>query len=253
MRIMITGAEGMLGYSVMCAGEVAGHFIMPLNHDDADIRDYTTMRNLVKDNKPDALINCAGITPEKHKDGNDYYDVNSVGPRLLANLCSVHDVHMVHISTDCVFSGLSGAPYTESSREFSKDDYGKSKLIGELDNNHLTIRCSFIGLDGGLLKWLLNQEGNVPGFVNVHWNGMSVKKAAEEIIYQASIETKGLLHIYGQDTTKYKVLHAANEVFGLGLNIIASEEPKIDRRLRTNRKEFTMALPSIREQLEELL
>jgi len=244
----------MLGQEVMRAGFEAEYDMIGKTHGQLDIRNTDHIEQVLKKEKPIALINCAGIVKGKQLPDMEFYEVNSVAPIMMAQICEKCDVDMVQISTDCVFKGDAG-PYSECSKITADDTYGMSKALGELNNEQLTIRCSFIGQEGGLLKWLTGQQGNIPGFINFKWNGLVVHRIAQEIIYLLSIETKGLIHIYGHDTTKYDVLKAANEVFELGLNIIPTDVPIIDHRLVTNRKEYNLAksgIPDIKKQLEEL-
>jgi len=253
MKAIVTGAGGMLGQAVMQTGAACGWNMVGKTHKELDITDHRKVAEELLREKPDALINCAGIVKSRQVDGDMFYKVNSLAPLMMADLCTNNHIDMVQISTDCVFRGNAG-PYDESSSIDANDTYGMSKALGELDNKHLTIRTSFVGFGNyGLLNWLIHQEGRVPGYKNCKWNGLVVNELAEEIIFLVAINAKGLIHVHGQDVTKYDILEIANRVLGLGLTIVPVDEPVEDRRLRSIRADNNTEFPSFENQMIELL
>ena len=193
-KILILGATGMLGHTL---------FTQFFGKDDLDV--YATARSAeglsqwfgpellanirggvdannpdfimrVLDNvKPDVVINCIGIIKQLpvSKDPIASISINSLFPHKLAAACSVTGARMIHISTDCVFSGDKGN-YIESDRPDATDLYGRTKALGEVDYaDCVTLRTSIIGheLKGkyGLVEWFLRQEGKVKGFTNAYF------------------------------------------------------------------------------------
>jgi len=252
VKILVTGATGMLGKEIVNKGRGVGISMVAKSHEELDITDMGTVESVLSGEKPDILINCAGIVRGRSDNNSKtFYAVNGEGPAKLAALCDHHGIKMVQSSTDCVFNG--DKPHVESDKPNALDIYGKSKIQGEIDRPpHLTTRCSFIGFGKrGLLSWLTSQEGEVYGYVNSLWNGLTVSYAAQNIIDFAIKDVTGIVHLFGKDTTKYDILMAANEAFKLGLNIIPINKPVEDHRLRTE-KRYHIVVPTIEVQIDEL-
>lgn len=218
-RLVVTGAGGMLGSAVVrhCLREGLEH--VGFTHDQLQITDDEEILEHIRDT--DIVINCAGITPQAAEAGRvppaALCAVNSLAPHALAE--RAHRV--LQVSTDCVFDGCAsvydGRTYAVPKAEWTVpapvDDYGRSKLAGELRyGNHLTVRTSFIGFHDsgrGLLEWLVAQpEGaTVPGWEGAHWSGLYVDHAAAGIVLLArEWFGKGPVHLCGPTWTKADLL-----------------------------------------------
>src|SRR4051812_34847369 len=131
MRLLVTGAAGMLGTEVVAAA--AGHEVVGLARTDLDITDVGAVRAAVRDTRPDAVINCAGWTDV---DGAETAEapataINGDGAGHVAAAAAEAGAHMVHVSTDYVFSGDAREPYREDAATGPRSAYGRSKLAGE--------------------------------------------------------------------------------------------------------------------------
>lgn len=241
----------MLGQAVVCEGQSRGLDIIGLTHDQFDIGNYQQVLDTLKNYRPDVVINCAGIVKGRPLSPEQYRYINGACPHVLACECDAVGARLVQISSDCVFAG--DGPHVESDLPNAVDIYGRSKALGEVtDDPHLTIRTSFIGNGSrGLLAWLKQQQGEVQGYINVRWNGLTAPYAAKEIVRLALLDGVGVVHLQGQLTTKYEVLMAANKAFGLGLRIIPAEEPKSNNLLFSERIGL-LKVPGIEKQIEEL-
>lgn len=251
MKILVTGATGMLGREVVKQAEVQ-YDVDARSHSDLDIQDIEIFRKIIIAVKPDIVINCAGIVKGREDvEAQEVVNINAKAPIKMAMECEKLNIRMIQISTDHVFRG--DGIKNERDLPNATDNYGKSKAEGELiGDGHLTIRCSFIGLGKrGLLNWLMHEEGDIFGYRNVQWNGLTVNYAVKQILQLALTDLEGIIHIFGRDTNKYKLLVAANNVFGLKKNIIPVNKPVADFRLRTVMP-FMLAVPVIEEQLKEL-
>ena len=208
----------------------------------------------------DYAINCIGIIKPFMKDDlikNIY--INAIFPRKLSDYCESKKVKLIHITTDCAFSGKEGN-YSESSIHDCLDEYGKSKSLGE-PNNCMVIRTSIIGEEihknASLISWAKSMKGNeINGFLNHLWNGITTKRYAEiceEIIKNNLFETD-LFHIYSNNLNKYELLHLINKKFDLQLKINKYfDKVSIDRRLVTNKKlQNKISFKSIEQQIQEL-
>jgi dTDP-4-dehydrorhamnose reductase len=156
VKLMVTGAGGMLGRDVTCLGEQAGHDVTPLAHEDLDITDATAVEDAVIAARPDVLVNCAAWTNVDGAEGDleGALRVNEAGARNLAAATMMTDTKIVFPSTDYVFDGTKPAPYVESDETGPMSAYGKSKLAGEAqiakeNSRHFIVRSSWLfGVNG---------------------------------------------------------------------------------------------------------
>ena len=186
----------------------------------------------------DAVINCAGIT-------NRYSAQKPLEAMFInGDLPHIFSYHygskLIHITTDCVYDGIKGAPYDETSPPNPTDIYGISKLLGEPKDHSLVFRTSIIGpeISGfvSLLEWVKQQEGKtIKGFTNHLWNGITTKEfgnICDKIISNRDAFPKsGVFHIFSNDVTKYEMVMKIKEKFGVNVNIGPEESSPIDRRL----------------------
>jgi dTDP-4-dehydrorhamnose reductase len=201
-----------------------------------------------------AAINCIGVRPTEVGLPSDLFRVNGLLPQLLA--ASLRGRLLVQPSTDAVFGGR-GAPFAASARPDTEDAYGRSKLLGEsaLYLGHtVVLRTSLVGPERGqarsLLAWLSTQKGEVRGYTDQLWNGITTLNWAK--LCERALEGKLEPGIHQPATepalSKHELLETMCRVFDIDVTVtaVASGRP-VDRRLVP-----TEAFPPIREQLEEL-
>ena len=165
---------------------------------------------------------------------------NGVMPHVLANLCSIFGSRLIHFSTDCVFQGDIGN-YIESDEPNPSDIYGKSKLCGEVLYPHtLTLRTSIIGRElynfHGLLEWFLRSTGEVNGYLNAMFSGLTTVEVAHVLRSHVLLrkDLSGLYHLGGQKISKYDLLLLIKNEFGLETAVTGVSTPIIDRTLDTS-------------------
>lgn len=250
--ILVLGAGGLLG-SHLCARYPKDTFAM--THEDMDIRNQQSLEKWIRSNHPDVIINCAGIVKAQQMPWLSEIarrevtqEVNGNAPRHIAKICDDYGIRMIQISTDCVFSGMAGFPYTElHQHNFAEDWYGRSKYEGEIGwSPHLTIRTSFVGWPDprkhGLLAWLKShKEGTVvPGWTNHFWTGLTVTTLADclmEATYHR--ELVGIRHFAGERISKYELLTTVCQVLGWSYTIFPVEvNPAKDVSLITTYKDI---------------
>lgn len=253
MKILVTGASGMLGIQVARIGsqELGRNNVVALTHADMDITEATQVSSVLDSAKPDVIINCAGIVKSRELKDVQFMLVNATGPRILADLAEKRGIKVLQVSTDCVFDG--SGPQTEQAVPHPADVYGRSKVWGELKAPHLTVRLSFVGFgQRGLLSWFLKQK-EVQGYTGAQWNGMTSIWAARKIIKAAQSSNTGVLHLFGEDTTKFQLLKMASETMGLGIAVIPTNTVHSDMRLRSVYSfNDQYPAPPLKEQLMEL-
>ncbi len=207
----------------------------------------------------DAFVNCLGITNRYAEiDPLSTYIINSALPYILS---SIYKHKLIHITTDCVFNGIKGAPYNESSPPTPTDLYGLTKSLGEPYQHSLILRTSVIGpeIDNfvSLLEWFKRQRGTVNGYVNHFWNGITSKQFAiicDQIISNRNqFPKKGLFHLYSTSVTKYDILISLKKKYQLDTIIHPYKIFPIDRRL-TSRYNLCreLCIPSFSKMLQEL-
>ncbi|MDD4907498.1 MAG: SDR family oxidoreductase [Candidatus Omnitrophica bacterium] len=261
MRILILGGSGMLGHAawqsfrndfdtyVTLRGAFAENARFKLFDRKKTIcgaraEDFPAFEKSINTVKPDVILNCIGIVKQTKEasDPTKSIEVNSLFPHKLAVLCRRNDCRLIHLSTDCVFSGKKGR-YTENDNPDPVDLYSRTKLLGEVtDANALTIRTSMIGRElntrHGLLEWFLSQKGKtVKGYTKVIFSGFTTTVLCtilKEIIFNHA-DLKGLYHISSEPISKYKLLSLINAKLGLKIKIIPYDEVKIDRSLDSSR------------------
>ena len=195
--------------------------------------------NIFTSIRPNVVINCVGATKHKH-DGNQPMSaikLNALLPHRLAQICLLLGSRLIHISTDCVFSGNKGF-YNEADKPDADDLYGKSKALGEfLCDDTLIIRTSTIGhelnTNYGLLNWFLLQESKCKGFKNAIFSGLPTVVFAQVIrdYILKNKDLKGLYHIAASPISKYDLLKLIAEVYGKKIEIELYENFVIDRSL----------------------
>jgi dTDP-4-dehydrorhamnose reductase len=133
MRLLVTGAAGMLGRDVVAAAGDAGHEVVALARAELDITDADAVRAAIRDARPDAVVNCAAWTDVDGAEASEEAAtaVNGAGAGNVAVAATGAGAHLVHVSTDYVFDGDATEPYTEDSPTGPRSAYGRSKLAGE--------------------------------------------------------------------------------------------------------------------------
>ena len=156
-------------------------------------------------------------------------------------MCRATGARLIHISTDCVFSGAKGG-YREADFPDANDLYGRSKLLGEVDYpNAVTLRTSIIGheLSGhrSLLGWFLKQQGKVKGFRRAIFSGLptvELSRLVRDVVLQNPRLT-GLYHVAAQPIDKYELLQLVAEIYNKNIELVPDDQLVIDRSLNADR------------------
>lgn len=225
--------------------------------------DYTTVARALSAVRPSVVINCIGIVKQDAAANDPIANitVNSLFPHRVSQLARAAGARLIHISTDCVFSGRRGN-YAETDLPDPPDLYGRSKLLGEIaDDGCLTIRTSMIGreLKGshGLLEWFLSQrDGRVRGFKRAIFSGFTTQALAEVIgkIIVEQPKLSGIWHVAAEPISKFDLLRLVKQTYGLAIEIGPDETFACDRSLDGSRfREITgLEPPSWPEMIQRL-
>lgn len=208
-----------------------------------DVEQPDRLLELLADVKPDVVVNCIGLVKQlaEADDPLRAIPINALLPHRLARLCAVGGARLIHMSTDCVFSGNRGM-YSEEDAADATDLYGRSKYMGEVDYpNAVTLRTSIIGheLNGqrSLLNWFLSQEGWVKGYTRAIFSGLPTVELARVIrdFVIPKPELHGVYHVSSQAISKYDLLRLVADQYGKEIEIVPDEALAIDRSLDSAR------------------
>ena len=208
-----------------------------------DVEHYDSLIKVFATIRPDVVINCIGLIKQLSEadDPLQALPINALLPHRLARLCELSNTRLVHMSTDCVFSGEKGG-YRESDPSDAKDLYGRSKFLGEVTYPHsVTLRTSIIGheLQGArsLIGWFLSQERQCKGFVKAIYSGLPTVVLAQIVrdVIIPRTDLSGLYHVAAQPISKYDLLRLVAEVYGKVIEIIPDDKLVIDRSLNADR------------------
>jgi dTDP-4-dehydrorhamnose reductase len=228
------------------------------------VDDISSVEGVIEELQPNVVINCIGIIKqsEEAKDPIISITVNSLFPHQVLRICRKINSHLIHFSTDCVFSGRKGN-YMEDDLADPVDLYGKSKYLGEIGDEEgcLTIRTSIIGRElrtsNGLIEWFLGQVGGrVNGWKRATFSGLTTIAIAEAItlIIQDHHDLQGIWHVASNPITKFDLLSLVKEVYDLDIEILPDERKDIDRSLDAShfQKETGYVPPSWRDMIEQM-
>lgn len=252
MNVVVFGPNGMLGRAVVRAAKARGYQPIASRADITSRHLHREVDILAARRRPDLVaINCAGIIPQRDRGPERMISVNAVGPLNLAAACGRAGVRLVHVSTDCVFSGETQGRIHVGQKPDPGDLYGRSKLLGEaIAERHAVVRTSFVGPEHGLMRWLLDQPkgATVEGWLQALWTGSTVQAVARGLLEIAASGETGLMHLATQRVySKCEVLELMTRQLGLPVSIERVSTPSINRALAP-----THLLPPFEKAAEEL-
>jgi dTDP-4-dehydrorhamnose reductase len=251
-RVVVLGVNGM-------AGHVIARYLKNTNSYEVfgvarekgvevdkvlDVLETDKLKTYLIDIKPDIVINCVGMLVAKsNEDVVSAIKTNALLPHKLSSLGDELGYKLIHLSTDCVFSGRDGG-YTEESAKDGLDNYAKTKALGEIINDKdLTIRTSIIGPElkngTGLLNWFLQQDGKIYGYTHAYWSGVTTLELAKAIDEMIKQEITGLYHLCPKEKiSKYDLLKLFAKIYNKSIVIQPYEDYAIDKSLVCTRDDF---------------
>ena len=276
MRVLVLGGTGMLGHKLCqvlsrelvvfatfrSAAPPLPRFygaLTPIVGVDAS--SFSSVERAFSEARPDVVVNAVGVVKQRSTDAVANITLNALLPHQLADLCGASGARLLHLSTDCVFSGRAGN-YRESDPPDPVDLYGRSKLLGEIAGAPaLTLRTSMIGREigrpAGLLEWFLaNAGGRVRGYARAVFSGLTTRTLAELIarIIGERQDLVGIWHLGSAPIAKYDLLRRLDEVFATGTTVERDESVVCDRSLNADRfwRETSWPRPSWDKMLVDL-
>ena len=281
MKILVLGATGMMGHMAVrvlsenhdlvgaCRSRwnANAHLARFLPEESwiggVDCFRWDSIVAALENCRPDVVFKCIGVVKQLDEAKNPVpcIEINSLFPNRLSALCGLAGCKLVHMSTDCVFSGLKGM-YTEDDNPDPVDLYGRSKLLGEVSSHGtLTIRTSIIGrqLHGqtGLLEWFISQRGKkTKGFSGAIYTGLTVMALSRVIddVLRRHFELSGVWQVASEPINKYDLLNMINKELNLGITIEKDSAFRCDRSLdsRLFQKKTGIQIPSWESMISDL-
>ncbi len=228
-----------------------------------DVLKDNDLKNVFDIAKPDVVVNCVGLVKQLPHAGNpvSLMSLNSFLPHRLAEICEKHGTRLIHLSTDCVFSGKKGN-YSEDDLPDADDLYGRTKYLGEVTGkNCLTIRTSIVGRQlsgkGSLFEWFLSQKGKVKGFRKAVFSGLTTYALADVIrtIIEDHPGLEGMYHVSGSAIDKYDLLNRLKRSLNLEVEITPDDSVVLDKSLDSAkfRKMTGIRIPGWDDMIEDFV
>jgi dTDP-4-dehydrorhamnose reductase len=268
MRFLILGCNGMAGHIISLYLKEKGHSVIGFDRTKSkyfdsiagDAFDTGFLKKFILENKFDSVINCIGILnqfAEQNKAMACF--LNSYFPHFLVETTANTDIQVIHMSTDCVFSGKRGG-YTEDDFRDGATFYDRSKALGELeDDKNITLRNSIVGPDInskgiGLLNWFLQQSGEVNGYTKAMWTGQTTLQLAKTMEMAVKEKAHGLYNtVPDHSISKYDLLMLFNHYFkGDSIKINPIEGVCADKSLKRTKYDFNYLIPDYETMVAEL-
>ena len=267
-RILVLGSAGMAGHTIALYFQEAGYDVTGFSLYEnpvfegivGDATDAGLMREILQQGDYDAVINCIGILNQFAEQNHaQAVLLNAYLPHMLAGITAHMRTRVVHMSTDCVFSGKKGAYAAHDLRD-GETFYDRSKALGELeDEKNVTLRNSIIGPDInengiGLFNWFMKQQGEVNGYTGAVWTGQTTLQLAKTMEQVLQHGATGLYNaVPERPTTKYELLRLFNRyVRGDALTVHAVEGVRLDKSLIPSAFPFDYRIPDYETMVREM-
>ncbi|MGK6342939.1 sugar nucleotide-binding protein [Chryseobacterium sp. DT-3] len=270
-KMLIIGIKGMAGhllFNYYDQNDLYDVYGIARNIDSSekifnlDVSDTAALKSIITNHKFDYVVNCIGIL-NKDAEDNPAKAIwfNSYFPHFLEEVTRSTATKIIHISTDCVFSGKDNGGYTEQSFKNGTGFYAQSKALGELDNDKdLTIRTSIIGPEInkngiGLFHWFMTQpnEATLKGFSNVFWSGITTLELAKVVDDAIKNNVTGLKQIAREKIDKYNLILLFNRIFrDSAITIESNGDYHSDKSLISIRSDYTYNVPAYETMLDDI-
>jgi dTDP-4-dehydrorhamnose reductase len=267
-KVLILGSTGMLGH------QVVNYFLKFDDYDVidiafrsklrektivSDVTDKTTFEKVVTELKPDFIVNCIGILIYGSSNVENAIYLNAYLPHQLKSISKNIGAKLIHISTDCIFSGDKGG-YIESDVKDGKGVYSQTKILGEIeDDANLTLRTSIIGPElkangEGIFHWFMGQSGDISGFTKAVWSGVTTIELAKAVKWSIDNNIIGLYHVTNNKSiSKYELLRLFQKYTEKEISISPVEEMVVDKSFIDTRLLIDYDIPDYENMIKEMV
>jgi len=269
-KVLILGSSGLIGHQAYNYLKDNSDFSLSnisyrrkLNSETIllDARNEQNFFDHIRRIQPNYIVNCIGVLiSEAKQDSDSAISLNTHLPHSLKELANKINAKLIHMSTDCVFSGNKNSPYLETDERDGQDVYAKTKGLGEvISENHLTIRTSVVGpelINGSksLFDWFMSQSGVIEGFTKTIWSGVTTIELAKAIKWFIDNNTTGLYHLTnGIPVNKYNLLHLFKNYTNKNIEIRKVEGLATNKSFIDTRKEINYLLPTYNQMISDMV
>ena len=268
-KVLVLGSTGMLGHIVVnYLSQFEQYDVIDISYRNKlrentiilDVTNKDLLEKTILNLKPNFIVNCIGVLigGANSNIANAIY-VNAYLPHLLKNIAEHIDAKLVHISTDCVFSGEKGG-YIETDERDGKDTYAKTKMLGEIvDDTNVTLRTSIIGPElktagEGLFHWFMMQNGTINGFTKAVWSGVTTLELAKAVKWVIERDIRGLYHVTNNTPiNKFELLTLFKKYTKKEIVIEAVDGKEVDKSFIDTRKEMDYKVPEYEVMIKEMV
>ena len=260
-KVLVLGSTGLIGHQVYNYLKNNGSYDLynisyrvKLNSDSIiqDVRDEKKLVERITKISPDYIINCVGVLIEgSYKNNENAIFLNSYFPHRLSRLADKIFSKLIHISTDCVFSGKKGNSYIETDIPDGEGIYARTKALGEiLSSHHLTLRTSVVGPElksdsEQLFNWFMSQSDDVLGFTKNLWSGVTSLELAKVVHWSINKNVTGLYHVTNNSSiSKYEILELFKKYTRKDIKITPVDGNNLDKSFKDTRKTIDYDIPS---------
>ena len=225
----------------------------------SDVTNKTTFEKVVTELKPDFIVNCIGILIHGSSNVENAIYLNAYLPHQLKKISKNIGAKLIHISTDCVFSGDKGG-YTESDIRDGRGIYSQTKILGEIeDDSNLTLRTSIVGAElkdngEGIFHWFMGQQGDISGFTKAIWSGVTTIELAKAVKWSIDNNITGLYHITNNSSiTKYELLKLFQKYTKKDIDIKPVDGKNVDKSFIDTRLLMKYKIPPYEQMISDMV
>ena len=269
-KVLVLGSAGLIGHQVYNylkdSDNYELHNISYRNKIQNDTillnaRDEKNFIDKITSIRPHYIINCIGILINgSDTDPENAIFLNSYMPHRLTRLADKINAKLIHISTDCVFSGDKKESYIETDEKDGRGVYAKSKGLGEIVNNkHLTLRTSVVGpeLKGDgeeLFHWFMSQSDSVSGFTKAIWSGVTTIELAKAVKWSIDHHITGLYHVTNNSSiSKHDLLQLFQKYTKKDIFINQVDGKNVDKSFIDTRLLMDYEIPSYERMVSDMI
>ena len=267
-RILVLGSTGMLGHQVFYyLKSFSGFIVYDISFRSKltertriiDVKNILALESYIAELQPEYIINCIGILVTGSQDEGNAIYLNAFLPHKLAAIARTFNLKLIHISTDCVFSGSKGQ-YLETDLRDGRGVYAQTKILGEIvDDINLTLRTSIVGPElksegEGLFHWFMNQNGAINGYTKAIWSGVTTIELAKAVKWAIDQNITGLYHVTNNTSiSKFELLKLFKKYTQKEIDINSTDGKAVDKSLLDTRGEINYQIPSYETMVMEMV
>lgn len=269
-KVLVLGSTGLFGHQVFnylkCNSQYELYnfaYRTALQNDTVilDQRKEEKYLEKIEDISPDFIINCVGVLINgANTNPENAIFLNAYMPHRLARLAKEINAKLIHISTDCVFSGDKDTAYIETDAKDGLGIYAITKGLGEIiSDDHLTLRTSIVGPElkdngDGLFHWFMNQNGTIDGYTKSIWSGVTTLELAKAVQFSMREGITGLHHVTNNSSiSKYDLLRLFQKHTQKKISINAVDGKKSDKSFIDTRGQLDYEIPSYDQMISDMV